>query len=362
MVSGVFSLPLLVPQGPPQTFLADDENALVRVAQRVVLQGRREQLPLVIYGSSGTGKSLLADGLAESWREAAAGREVFRTSGVDFARAYADACDTDSIGDFRDLAAKAGLVLVDAVHPLIAKDRAVREFCYQLDHWLHNGKVVIVTCLVSPLDLKNAALASRLSAGLVIPLRLPSPQVRRELLGHFARQRSLELDDELLDQLAKRVRGTTTNTPSARDLHAALVQLETKARLTGCEVDRRLVESLFEAAVDAGQVEFQQIVAVVAKRFGVGIDELRSSSRRQSLVRARGVAVVLGRRLTAKSLQALGEQLGDRDHSTIHHALETTTEAIANDESLRQLVAALELELAAGPKTKRRSRKAASRG
>lgn len=363
MVSGVFSLPLLDPAVPYRDFVAGEENALVRVARRVVLEDVRDHLPLVICGPTGTGKTFLAEGLAEAWRQAAAGREVLRTTGVDFARQYADACDTDSIGDFRESSSRAGLILVDAIHRLVAKERAAREFCFQLESWLAAGKIVIVTSLPSPPDWANcgeanAGLASRLSAGLVLPLALPSLDARRELLTYFAQQRALDLSDDLIAFLAERVPGAVTTTPSPRDLLAALIQLESTAKLTGSGIDAGLIESLFQPKSPGGDIAFKHVQAAVVKRFGITADELRSSSRRQSLVRARGVAILLARRLTGESLQSLGKSLGNRDHSTIHHALQTIEQAVADDNSLRDLVESLHQDLA----NPARPRKAARHG
>jgi chromosomal replication initiator protein len=368
LVSGVFSLPLIDPVAGPREFLAGEENALVRIARRVVLEQDRPYLPLVICGATGAGKTFLAEGLAECWRQAAAGREVLRLSGVDFARAYADAVDTDSLEDFRQGLSRPGLILLDAVHTVVEKPRAARELCHQLDGWLAVGKVIVCTSLVSPVELGNAGLASRLSGGLVVSLALPEADTRRHLLAHFARERSLAFEPELLDRLAERVRGAISPVPSPRDLQGALLQLESTARLTGCEVDAGLLESMFQSTESPQPIDFKQILATVAKRFGVTLTELRSSSRRQSLVRARGVAILLARRLTKESLQALGQLLGKRDHSTIHHALESTEHAVKADATLQVLVGELETELIAQTTTadskRRRShhRKARRRG
>ena len=151
----------------------------------------------------------------------------------------------------------------------------------------------------------------------------------------------------MLDRLAGELRGATSASPSPRDLQGALLQLEATAKLTGCDVTTGLVESLLRPARADEPIDVKRILLTVAKTFGVTLDELRSSSCRQTLVRARGVAILLARRLTQESLQSLGKLLGRRDHSTIHHALETVEQSIKNDPSLKQLVDDLQTELTA---------------
>jgi chromosomal replication initiator protein len=62
------------------------------------------------------------------------------------------------------------------------------------------------------------------------------------------------------------------------------------------------------------------IIKHVAKEFQVKPSDLRSSSRKQSIVLARGVAVYLNRKLLGTGFLRIGSLLGNRDHSTIMHA------------------------------------------
>jgi chromosomal replication initiator protein len=66
------------------------------------------------------------------------------------------------------------------------------------------------------------------------------------------------------------------------------------------------------------------------------LSELKSPSRRQAIVAARGVAIYLARQLTDQSLDAIGKFFGRRDHTTILSSYRRTSELIASDPALRQ--------------------------
>jgi chromosomal replication initiator protein len=69
----------------------------------------------------------------------------------------------------------------------------------------------------------------------------------------------------------------------------------------------------------ARQPEISEIVAIVAKYYGVPQKQLKSSSRRQSIVQARAVITYLARDVIGASYQQIGKALGGRDHTTIIH-------------------------------------------
>ena len=64
--------------------------------------------------------------------------------------------------------------------------------------------------------------------------------------------------------------------------------------------------------------------------------DLKSASRQQSLVTARGVAIHLARQLTDLSLEQIGAYLGGRDHTTVLNGLRRTEKLVQSDPAIRQ--------------------------
>ena len=83
------------------------------------------------------------------------------------------------------------------------------------------------------------------------------------------------------------------------------------------------------------------IAALVARLYGLKVSELKSPSRRQAMVTARGVAMVLSRELADKSLGQIGTYFGGRDHTTVLHACRRTEKLLKKDPATRQAVSEL---------------------
>lgn len=69
------------------------------------------------------------------------------------------------------------------------------------------------------------------------------------------------------------------------------------------------------------RVTIHEIMHVVAERYGVSIDDIKSDRRNNNIVRPRQVAMYLSRKLTPRSFPEIGRRFGGRDHSTVWHAL-----------------------------------------
>ena len=88
-----------------------------------------------------------------------------------------------------------------------------------------------------------------------------------------------------------------------------------------------------------------QITKKVARHFNVRTSDLKSASRRQWVVRARGIAFYLARQLTEDSFQRLGQQLGGRDHSTVMHACRRIESLLESDPAIAATVVRLRRDI-----------------
>ncbi len=97
----------------------------------------------------------------------------------------------------------------------------------------------------------------------------------------------------------------------------------------------------------ARRVLIAEIKEAVAERFGIAASEMVSDRRAREIARPRQVAMYLARNLTPKSLPEIGRMFGNRDHTTVMHALRRIEQLRATDYELDANIVTLTADIQA---------------
>jgi chromosomal replication initiator protein len=87
------------------------------------------------------------------------------------------------------------------------------------------------------------------------------------------------------------------------------------------------------------------IKAAVCKRYNVAAIDMISMRRNREVARPRQIAMTLSKQMTPQSLPAIGRLFGNRDHTTVIHAVRTVDRLYATDPELRRDVDSLSVGL-----------------
>lgn len=90
-----------------------------------------------------------------------------------------------------------------------------------------------------------------------------------------------------------------------------------------------------------------RVQEVVARRWGVTPEGLRSKSRTKSLTTPRQVAMFLARNLLGMQLVEIGQAFGGRDHSTVIHSVGKVERVMKTDRQFKDRVSLASRELSA---------------
>jgi chromosomal replication initiator protein len=77
------------------------------------------------------------------------------------------------------------------------------------------------------------------------------------------------------------------------------------------------------------------------RHYNVTRADLLSPRRARAIVRPRQIGMYLAKKLTSRSLPEIGRRFGNRDHSTVLHAVRKIEELMQGDEKLAREVSLL---------------------
>ena len=301
--------------------------------------------PLVIYGSTGLGKTHLLHAAGNMIYKRHPDSKVIYLGSEQFVSEMINALRSDRIEAFKQHYRTAGALLIDDVQFFAGKDRTQEEFFHTFNALLDSQQQIILTCDRFPKEVDGieSRLRSRFGWGLTVSIEPPDFETRVAILMNKAQERDVVLDEAVAFLIARRVRS------HVRDLEGALNTLFANARFTGREIDegfaREVLRELFH--VYDRLITIENIQKIVAEYYKLRVADLLSRRRTRTIARPRQMAMALSKELTEHSLPEIGDAFGGRDHTTVLHACRRIDELCETDGRIREDKAKLVRQLTA---------------
>jgi chromosomal replication initiator protein len=333
------------PKNTFDTFVVGSNNNFAYAAALAVAQAPGKSYnPLFLYGGVGLGKTHLLHAIGQHVVTQKKGARVAYLSSERFTNEYIDGIQNNQLARFRKKYRQTDVLLIDDIQFLAGKERIQEEFFHTFNA-LHEGhKQIVLTCDRPASEIQNLEhrLVSRFEWGLVTDLLPPDVEMRLAILQKKAQLMGVQLQDEIMQFLANRIR---TN---IRRLEGALIRVASYATLTGKKLSLEMVESLLrEVLNEEGRfaINIEAIQRRVAEHFDIRLADMTSRRRPESIAFPRQVAMFLSRQMTENSLSSIGDAFGGRDHGTVLHACRLVKDRMEVDANVRQVVSFLEKQL-----------------
>lgn len=303
-----------------ETFVIGPSNRFAHAAAVAVAEAPGKSYnPLMIYGDSGLGKTHLLHALGHYVRNFYTRLRVKYVSTEELTNEFINAISENRTASFRRTYRDVDVLLIDDIQFLESKIQTQEEFFHTFNT-LHNAQKQIVMTSDRPPKLLEALeprLRSRFEWGLLTDIQPPDLETRIAILQRKIQAERLTVGPDVLEFIASRIQ---TN---IRELEGALIRVAAFASLNGQQVDLSLAEVVLKDLIPEGgeaPVTADRIITETAKYFSISRDDLLGTSRAQTLVRARQIAMYLCRELTDLSLPKIGDEFGGKDHTTVMHA------------------------------------------
>jgi chromosomal replication initiator protein len=286
--------------------------------------------PLFLYGGVGLGKTHLMHAMGlELTRAGRPHPSVAYMSAEKFMYRFIQAIRANSTIDFKDQLRSVDVLMIDDLQFLVGKDNTQEEFFHTFNALVDAGKQIVVSADKSPSEISGLGdrLRTRLGCGMVADLHATTFELRISILEAKATRAKCDVPGKVMEFLAHKI---TTN---VRELEGALNRLIAHANLFNRAVSMETAQEVLHDVLRAHdrKVTIDEIQKRVAEHYHMRLGDMSSARRARAVARPRQVAMYLAKQLTSRSLPEIGKRFGNRDHTTVMHAVSRVTELIGTD-------------------------------
>jgi chromosomal replication initiator protein len=321
--------------------------AATQVADTVLAQERCFN-PLYLHASVGLGKTHLQHAIAWEVRRRTPKANVLYLTAERFRYQFVEALKTQEGSAFKDKFRTIDILLIDDLE-FMRGEKTEQEFEHIINALLDGGRQLVVASARPPVQLDgvNDRMRSRLQRGLITEIAPMDSALRLKVLHKRVQEKraadpSFELPEEVLALLADRL------TESGRELEGAINRLYITWQLMHAPVTLDFTETIIRdlvQGIEPRRIKVEDILRIVSRHFAVSKQDILSQRRHRSVVRPRQIGMYLAKHLTQRSLPEIGRRFGDRDHTTVLHAIRKIDKEVGENPRLKDEIEELKRQL-----------------
>lgn len=328
-------IPALLGRYNFEDFLVNRKNDFPVAAAKEAVARAANPLytPLIIYGQSGSGKTHLLGAMANAL--------LSEQPDLPFFYGNADMLQTRVLpGTLVPLDEK--VVFMDDAERISSNRQLQDELILVVDMFRAENRLLVLAFDTHPVSCPGLCqkLLSRLNGGLVLELKKPDIDIRRQYVQQKNFQFELGLSREQILSLAQRYQ-------DFRTIDGALTRLKAYRTL----VDRP--ETDFAGILGTGGEQKvltpAGIIAHASTLFSVSAEDISGKSRDKKASLARQLSMYLCRELLGLSLAQVGHFFGGRDHSSVHYTIKKVIELQQSNKDMNKYLAELKQLCLSGP-------------
>lgn len=327
------------------TFVVGPNNKFAHAAALAVADSPAARYnPLFIYGGVGLGKTHLMHSIAHQILHNDPGLRVLYVTSEKFTSELIEAIRSKNNAAFKDKYRNIDVLLIDDIQFIIGKESTQEEFFHTFNNLYENNKQIVISSDKPPKEFNTLEerLSSRFAAGLSVDISAPDYETRMAVLRKKEEMEHYIIDESILKYIAANV------TSNIRELEGALTKVIAYSKLSNCELTMDMAEEALKDIIHNDKnrvITSQLIMEMVAEHFGFQTADLISHKRNKDIAYPRQITMYLCREMTGLSLQQIGKDLGNRDHTTIRHGCEKIADELKSDVSLRETIEVIQKKI-----------------
>lgn len=337
--------PQLNPTYTFDNYIEGDCNRLARSAGLAVANnpGGTAFNPLVVFGDVGLGKTHLAQAIGNEVIKSFGDKTVLYVSSEKFTNQIIQSIKNNAVNDFVNFYQLIDVLIVDDIQFLENKQKTQEIFFHIFNQLHQSGRQIVLTSDRPPKDMDGmeARLISRFKWGLSADLQTPDLETRMAILESKMNKEGIDIPNDVTEFICYNIKN------NIRELEGVMVSLMAQSSLNRREIDLELAKEVIKNFVNQinKEITVEYIQELVADHFDVAVEKLKGQTRKRSIVIARQLSMFLAKKLTDKSLKAIGANFGGRDHSTVIYSCKAVQDMLDTDLIFNDTVSELEKKI-----------------
>ena len=302
-----------------ETFVVGNNNRFAHAAAIAVGDKPGESYnPLFLYGGVGLGKTHLMHAIGNRILSNNRATKILYVTSEKFTNQLINAIKDNKNEIFRNKYRTIDVLLIDDIQFIAGKERVQEEFFHTFNALYEDKKQIIISSDKPPRDIPflEDRLKSRFEWGLLADISCPDYETRLAILRKKAQEENIVVEDIILSNIANKIDS------NIRELEGVFNKIIARASLTHSPITIELAENTINEFKAASEKVLSSdfVKETVAKYFNINKDDLESNKRSNEIAFPRQIAMYLCREVTNMSYPKIGEDFGNRDHSTVMHA------------------------------------------
>jgi chromosomal replication initiator protein len=304
--------------------------------------------PLFFHSSVGLGKTHLLHAIAWEVKRRTPHAQVLYLTAERFRFQFVEALRSQDAMAFKDRFRTIDMLLIDDLE-YMQGEKTEQEFEHIINSLLDGGRQVVVASSRPPslLERMSDRMRSRLQRGLVTEIGPLDYDLRLKILERRTQERramdsSFEISRPVLEFLADRL------SESGRELEGAVNRLYATWQLMRTPLTLEIAETIIRdlvQGIEPRRIKIEDILRIISRHYAVSKADILSQRRHRSVVWPRQIGMYLAKQLTARSLPEIGRRFGDRDHTTVLHAIRKIDKELEANPRLREEIEDLKKQL-----------------
>ncbi|NMA07025.1 MAG: chromosomal replication initiator protein DnaA [Ruminococcaceae bacterium] len=319
-------------------FIVGSNNRFAHAAaQAVAANPSGAYNPLFIYGASGLGKTHLLMAIKNEIEHSRPAMNTVYVEGERFTNELIIAIGQGNTASFHDKYRSADVLLVDDIQFIGGKESTQEEFFHTFNELYKSGKQIVLASDRPPKEIKSLEerLRTRFEWGLLADIQPPDIETRISILHRKADMLGLELPDDVAQFIAEKIKD------NIRQLEGTIKKLNAYKLIDGETPNLVNTQDAIKDILMEHRplpVTIERIIDEVSRTFDVSSEDMRSTRRDSNITNARQVAMYVIREVTGLTMEDIGAEFSNRNHSTVTHSLKKISKRMSVDSRLRETI------------------------